>query len=49
MWQIQRTPNPDLIRLNRGRSWELISELEYGEFLREIKDKKIMVNLLKAA
>lgn len=41
VWQTQYTPNPELIRLNRGRRWELIDKSRYKELLREVKEEKI--------
>ncbi|HNU81303.1 MAG TPA: hypothetical protein PLA05_02300 [bacterium] len=41
IWESQNTPNPELIRLNRGRHWELISKSEYKEILHKAKEDEI--------
>jgi hypothetical protein len=40
-WQIQYTPDPEMIRLNRGSGWDLINKGEYKQTLRKIKEENI--------
>lgn len=40
-WQTQNTPNPEIIRFNQGKGWELVDKSKYKELLRGVKEERI--------
>lgn len=44
-WQIQNTPNPEIVRFNQGGGWKLISKSEYKEISYKAKEDKVEADL----